>query len=53
VLKQARDGSIIVMRSHGGKAPATALALPAIIAGVKAQGLTFVKVTDLPQPSGH
>ena len=53
VLKRVRDGSIIVMHSHGGKAPATALALPAIIAGLKARGLTFVKVTDLLQPSGH
>ncbi|WP_407542864.1 polysaccharide deacetylase family protein (plasmid) [Deinococcus radiomollis] len=53
VLQQARNGSIIVMHSHGGKAPATALALPAIIAGLKARGLTFVKVTDLLSPSGR
>lgn len=53
VLRQTRDGSIIVMHSHGGKAPVTALALPAIIAGLKARGLTFVKVTDLLQPSGR
>jgi peptidoglycan/xylan/chitin deacetylase (PgdA/CDA1 family) len=53
VLKQAQDGSIIVMHSHGGKAPATALSLPAIIAGLKARGFTFVKVTDLLHPSGR
>ncbi|GGR03901.1 polysaccharide deacetylase family protein [Deinococcus ruber] len=47
VLRQTQDGSIIVMHSHGGKAPATALALPAIIAGLKARGFTFVKVADL------
>lgn len=46
----ARDGSITVMHSHGGKASATALALPAIFAGLKAQELTFVNVTDLIQP---
>ncbi|GGR38529.1 lipoprotein [Deinococcus ruber] len=47
VLKETQDGSIIVMHSHGGKAPATALALPAIIAGLKTRGFTFVKVSDL------
>ncbi|WP_425145081.1 polysaccharide deacetylase family protein [Deinococcus sp.] len=47
VLRQTRDGSIIVMHSSGGKAPATALALPAIIAGLKARGFVFVKVSEL------
>jgi peptidoglycan/xylan/chitin deacetylase (PgdA/CDA1 family) len=47
VLRQTRDGSIIVMHSHGGKAPATALALPAIISGLKARGFVFVTVQEL------
>ncbi len=47
VLKATRNGSIIVMHSHGGKAPATALALPAIISGLKARGFVFVTVQDL------
>ena len=47
VLRDTRNGSIIVMHSHGGKAPSTALALPAIIAGLKARGFTFVTVEQL------
>lgn len=47
VLGGVRDGSIVVMHSHGGKAPATALALPAIIAGLKAKGFTLVTVEHL------
>jgi len=44
VLRGTRNGSIIVMHSHGGKAPSTALALPAIITGLKARGFSFVTV---------
>jgi len=47
VLTEARDGSIVVMHSHGGEAPATALALPAIFAGLKAKGFTLVTVEHL------
>jgi hypothetical protein len=47
VLREAQNGSSIVMYSHGGKAPATALALPAIIAGLKARGFVLVTVQAL------
>jgi len=51
VLKQAQNGSIIVLHSHGGpKVPATAEALAQIIPALKARGFEFVKVSELLAP---
>jgi peptidoglycan/xylan/chitin deacetylase (PgdA/CDA1 family) len=48
VVANVRPGSIVVLHMHGGpNAPATALALPEIIVKLRAQGYTFVKVSDL------
>ena len=47
VLQSTCNGSIIVMHSHGGRAPSTALALPAIISGLKARGFSFVTIKQL------
>jgi peptidoglycan/xylan/chitin deacetylase (PgdA/CDA1 family) len=48
VLAHVRPGSIVVLHMHGGpNAPATGAALPEIIAGLRAQGYDFVKVSDL------
>ncbi|MHA0036492.1 polysaccharide deacetylase family protein [Deinococcus sp. PESE-13] len=46
-LSQVRGGSIVVLHSSGGHAPATAQALPQIIAGLKAKGLQPVKLQTL------
>ena len=48
VVANVRPGSIVVLHMHGGpNAPATALALPGIIEKLRAEGYTFVKVSDL------
>lgn len=46
-LARVQPGSIIVLHVSGGHAPATGLALPAIIAGLKAKGLTPVTLNTL------
>jgi peptidoglycan/xylan/chitin deacetylase (PgdA/CDA1 family) len=48
VVSKVKPGSIVVLHMHGGpNAPETAVALPIIIQKLKAEGYTFVKVTDL------
>jgi len=48
VVAHVRPGSIVVLHMHGGpNAPATASALPDIIAKLRAAGYRFVKVSDL------
>jgi peptidoglycan-N-acetylglucosamine deacetylase len=48
VESHVRPGSIVVLHMHGGPdAPATAGALPDIITRLRAEGYTFVKVSDL------
>ena len=48
VVSHVRPGSIVVLHMHGGpNAPATAGALPDIITKLRAEGYTFVKVSDL------
>jgi peptidoglycan-N-acetylglucosamine deacetylase len=48
VLSGARNGSIIVLHSHGGpKVPATQDALPKIIETLKARGFEFVTLSEL------
>ncbi len=48
VISHVRPGSIVVLHMHGGpNAPATAGALPDIIARLRAEGYSFVKVSDL------
>ena len=45
---QARNGSIIVMHLTGGNtAPLTALALPAVVDGLRTRGFQLVKVSTL------
>lgn len=47
-VKQAKNGSIIVMHLHGGRtAPQTSNALQGIIDGLRKRGFDFVKVSDL------
>jgi peptidoglycan-N-acetylglucosamine deacetylase len=55
VVANVRPGSIVVLHMHGGpNSPATALALPDIIKRLRAEGYTFVKVSDLLQlPPGE
>ena len=49
-LAQAHPGAILVFHMHGGPdAPATAQALPQIIAGLKAEGYQLVKISELLQ----
>jgi peptidoglycan/xylan/chitin deacetylase (PgdA/CDA1 family) len=54
VLRSTKNGSIVVMHLTGGNtAPLTARALPAIVEGLRARGLTLVKVSELlSAPSG-
>lgn len=47
VLGGVKNGSIVVLHSSGGHAPATALALPAIVKGLRARGFQFVTVGAL------
>ena len=48
VVANVHPGSIVVLHMHGGpNAPGTALALPDIIKKLRAEGYTFVKVSDL------
>ena len=48
VVSHVHPGSIVVLHMHGGpNAPATAGALPDIITRLRAEGYTFVKVSDL------
>ncbi|MGA8356070.1 MAG: polysaccharide deacetylase family protein [Xanthobacteraceae bacterium] len=48
VVSHVHPGSIVVLHMHGGpNAPATAAALPDIITRLRAEGYTFVKVSDL------
>lgn len=48
VLSRVQNGSIVVFHLHGGhNAPATALALPEIISGLKKEGYSLVKVSQL------
>lgn len=48
VVSHVRPGSIVVLHMHGGpNAPATADALPDIITKLRAEGYSFVKVSDL------
>lgn len=50
VLNHAQNGSIILMHMIGNRnAPQTANALPTIIAGLKAKGFGFVKLSELLQ----
>jgi peptidoglycan-N-acetylglucosamine deacetylase len=55
VVSHVHPGSIVVLHMHGGPdAPATAAALPDIIAKLRAEGYTFVKVSDLLElPAGE
>lgn len=48
VMRHVRPGSIVVLHMHGGpNAPQTAIALPEIIRLLRAEGYSFVKVSDL------
>jgi peptidoglycan/xylan/chitin deacetylase (PgdA/CDA1 family) len=48
VLRQARNGSIIVMHITGGNtAPLTNKAVPKVVVGLRARGFTLVPVSDL------
>jgi len=48
VLKETTSGSIVVMHLDGGpNSPATALALPGIIEGLKKKGFGFATVEEL------
>ena len=48
VVGHVRPGSIVVLHMHGGpNAPETAAALPDIIEKLRAEGYSFVKVSDL------
>lgn len=48
VVSHVHPGSIVVLHMHGGPdAPATAGALPDIVTKLRAEGYTFVKVSDL------
>jgi peptidoglycan/xylan/chitin deacetylase (PgdA/CDA1 family) len=48
VVANVHPGSIVVLHMHGGpNAPGTAAALPDIIKRLRAEGYTFVKVSDL------
>jgi peptidoglycan-N-acetylglucosamine deacetylase len=48
VASHVRPGSIVVLHMHGGPdAPATADALPDLVAKLRSEGYTFVKVSDL------
>lgn len=48
VLEGTRNGSIIVLHSHGGpRVPVTAEALEKIIPALKAEGYQFVKLSEL------
>jgi peptidoglycan/xylan/chitin deacetylase (PgdA/CDA1 family) len=48
VVTHVHPGSIVVLHMHGGpNAPGTAFALPDIIKRLRADGYTFVKVSDL------
>ena len=48
VLRGVRPGSIVLLHMNGPpQAPATAQALPAILAGLRARGLTPVKLSQL------
>lgn len=48
VVNHVKPGSIVVLHMHGGPfAPQTAQALPEIISKLRAEGYTFVKVSDL------
>ena len=50
VLRNVRDGSIIVLHSHGGpKVPATQDALPRILETLKVRGFEFVTLRELLQ----
>lgn len=50
VLRKVRNGSIIVLHSHGGpKVPATQDALPTILETLKSRGFSFVKLSELLQ----
>jgi peptidoglycan/xylan/chitin deacetylase (PgdA/CDA1 family) len=55
VVANVRPGSIVVLHMHGGpNASATAAALPDIIKKLRAEGYSFVKVSDLLQlPPGE
>lgn len=47
VLRQANPGSIVLMHDGGGDRSQTVAALPAVIEGLLARGLEFVRVEDL------
>jgi peptidoglycan-N-acetylglucosamine deacetylase len=48
VVAHVRPGSIVVLHMHGGpNAPETAVALAEIIKALRAEGYSFVKVSDL------
>ena len=48
VLDHTRDGSIVVLHITGGNtAPLTALALPAIVTGLRARGFQLVRLSTL------
>src|SRR3984957_17735877 len=48
VVAHVRPGSIVILHMHGGpNAPETAVALPDIIKKLRAEGYSFVKVSDL------
>jgi peptidoglycan/xylan/chitin deacetylase (PgdA/CDA1 family) len=48
IVAHVRPGSIVVLHMHGGRnAPDTAAALPDTIKRLRAEGYTFVKVSDL------
>jgi peptidoglycan/xylan/chitin deacetylase (PgdA/CDA1 family)/sulfur carrier protein ThiS len=49
VLRQVRAGSIILLHDGGGDAAHTIKALPAIIRGIRAMGLSFTTVPALPR----
>jgi peptidoglycan/xylan/chitin deacetylase (PgdA/CDA1 family) len=48
IVAHVRPGSIVILHMHGGpNAPQTAVALPEIIKRLRAEGYSFVKVSDL------
>jgi hypothetical protein len=55
IVANVHPGSIVVLHMHGGpNASQTAVALPDIIKKLRADGYTFVKVSDLLQlPPGE
>jgi peptidoglycan-N-acetylglucosamine deacetylase len=52
-LSATRDGSIVALHITQANAPVTALALPRIVAGLRARGYRLVKVSELLAQGGY